>query len=112
MLEVKDLISEETKALTGEAGLENEITNGYACDLLSWVMSHGQAGTAWVTVQRNLNVVAVATLIDCTCIVLAEGVLTETDFLDKAKDEGIAVLSTTLNAYQFSVQLAAMLENK
>ena len=112
MLKVKDLISEKTKALTNETGLENEIGDGYVCDLLSWVMSHGQAGTAWVTVQRSLNVVAVATLIDCACIVLAENVLVEADFLDKAKEEGIAVLSTSLTAYQFSTQLAAALENK
>lgn len=112
MLKVKDLLGEETKTLTGETGLDNEIKDGYACDLLSWVMSHGQPGTVWITVQRNLNVVAVATLIDCACIVLAENVLTEADFLDKAKDEGVAVLSTSMTAYQFSAKLAAALENK
>jgi len=109
MLRVRDLLGEEAAALTGDAGLDNEIKDGYVCDLLSWVMSHGQEGTAWITVQRNLNVVAVATLIDCACIVLAENVLTESDFLDKAKQEGIAVLSTPLTAYAFSVKLAARL---
>lgn len=109
MLTVKDLLGDDAKTLTDEAGLDNEIKDGYACDLLSWVMSHGQEGTAWITVQRNLNVVAVATLIDCACIVLAENVLTESDFLDKAKQEGIAVLSTPLTAYQFCVKLSARL---
>ena len=110
MLTVKDLLGEDARALTGDAGLDNAIKDGYTCDLLSWVMSPGHEGTAWVTVQRNLNVVAVATLIDCACIVLAENVLTETDFLDKAKQEGIAVLSTPLTAYQFCAKLAAFLK--
>ena len=109
MLKVKDLMSDEKKSLVGELGLDNEIKTGYACDLLSWVMSHGQEGTALITVQRNLNVVAVATLIDCACIVLAENVLPEADFLEKAKEENIAVLGTSLTAFDFSAQLAEKL---
>lgn len=109
MLTVKDLLKESISTLTDDAGLENEIKTGYVCDLLSWAMSHGQAGMAWVTVQRNLNVVAVASLTDCACIVLAEGVLPEQDFLDKAKVENIAVLSTSMTAFEFCAKLAEQL---
>jgi len=107
MLNVKDLLEEKVKTLTGETGLANTVEKGYVCDLLSWAMSHAEAGTAWVTVQRNLNVVAVATLTECACIVLAEGVLPEQDFLDKAVEENIAVLSTSMTAFEFCVKLGA-----
>ena len=109
MLTVKDLLGEETRALTEDIGLDNRIESGYVCDLLSWAMSHGQADTAWITVQRNLNVVAVATLIDCACVVLAESVMPEDDFLEKAKEENIAVLSTSMTAFQFAGILAVQL---
>ena len=29
----------EARALTGETGLDNPVSAGYACDLLSWVMA-------------------------------------------------------------------------
>ena len=39
-----------------------EVTCGYTCDLLSWVMAKGREGMAWATVQAHMNVVAVAVL--------------------------------------------------
>ena len=56
------------RALTGEAGMDNEIQSGYCCDLLSWVMAHGGEGMAWVTVQTHMNVIAVAALHDMSCV--------------------------------------------
>lgn len=41
-----------------------EIHGGYTGDLLSWVMGRGKQDQAWVTIMTNINVVAVATLID------------------------------------------------
>lgn len=34
------------RLLTPEAPLLREVTTGYSCDLLSWVLAHGQA-RAW-----------------------------------------------------------------
>ena len=50
------------------------VTGGYAGDLLSWVMGRAEAGDVWVTIMSNPNIVAVATLADVSCILLAEGV--------------------------------------
>ena len=60
MASVKDFCEKaELKQLTN---LEEtaEITDGYICDLLSWVMARGTEGMAWITVQTHLNVLAVA----------------------------------------------------
>ena len=60
----------EARALTGETGLDNPVSAGYACDLLSWVMAHGREHMAWVTVQTHMNVIAVATLHEMSCVII------------------------------------------
>lgn len=86
--------------LTGEVGLDNEIGSGYCCDLLSWVMAHGSAGMAWVTVQTHMNVIAVATLHEMACVVIPEGAQMDKEIADKAAEEGIAVLCSDKPAYE------------
>ena len=86
--------------LTPEVAGDREITCGYTCDLLSWVMAHGDEGMAWVTVQTHLNVVAVAVLADMACVVLPEGIRMEDESLKKAVDEGMSVMSSPMTAYE------------
>ena len=76
-----------------------EVTCGYTCDLLSWVMAKGKEGMAWATVQAHMNVVAVAVLADMSCVIAAEGVQFGADVLEKAEEEGIALITTGLSAY-------------
>ena len=52
----------DARLVTGDAGLERQVSGIYACDLLSWVMSHASLGDGWITIHTNLNVVAVALL--------------------------------------------------
>jgi len=52
---------------------DRELTGVYCCDLLSIAMAHAKTDGAWVTVMGNANAVAVASLTDVACIVLAEG---------------------------------------
>ena len=76
-----------------------EVTCGYTCDLLSWVMAHGQEGMAWVTVQTHMNVVAVAVLTGMACVILPENIAMEEESLKKANEEGLCVLKSPLSAY-------------
>jgi hypothetical protein len=85
-------------AVEGDIGAQ--VTCGYACDLLSWVLAHGQKGMAWTTVQTHINVVAIAVLMEMSCIILAEGNQLESDSLAKAKEEGLTVLATRKTAYE------------
>jgi hypothetical protein len=43
---------------------EKEITGGYTGDLLSWVMGRASCGNAWITIMSNINIIAVASLLD------------------------------------------------
>ena len=87
---------------TPELEEDKEVTCGYSCDLLSWVMAHGDQGMAWVTVQTHLNVVAVAVLADMACVVLPEDIRMEAESLRKAVAEEMTVLSSPLTAYEIS----------
>lgn len=78
---------------------ERTLSSGFVCDLLSWVMAKGQKDMAWVTVQTHLNVIAVASLHDMACVILPDGIKMEEAVLDKAREEGIAVLSSPHAAF-------------
>ena len=77
-----------------------QVTCGYACDLLSWVLAHGVPGMAWTTVQTHVYVVAVAVLMEMACVILSENNHLEVDSLAKARSEGLAVLESPLTAYE------------
>ena len=93
--------------LTPELTEDREIACGYTCDLLSWVMAHGDEGMAWITVQTHMNVVAVAVLSDMACIILPEGIRMEEESLRKAVAEGMAVMSAPLPAYAICGEMNA-----
>ena len=86
--------------LTGEKGLDKEIKKIYACDLLSWVMSHACKNDAWVTVLNHVNIVAVAVLLEISCIILPEGVDIEETTLKKAIENNIPILKTNMDTYE------------
>ena len=73
---------------------DREIENGYAGDLLSWVMGRLQEGSAWVTIMSNINIVAVASLADPACIILSEGVDPDDGVVMRAQSQGINILRT------------------
>ena len=90
-----------------ESNEDTEISCGYTCDLLSWVMAHGAPGMAWVTVQTHLNVTAVAVLSEMACVILPENIDMEQESLNKARSEGMAVLKSPLTAYEICGRLFA-----
>ena len=80
--------------------LYREVSGCYAGDLLSWVMSHAGEGDVWVTIMSNLNVVAVASLTDAACVIMAEGVSPDDDALAAAKEKGITIFSDSRSVYE------------
>ncbi len=78
---------------------DREVTGGYCGDLLSWVMGRAQSGDMWVTIMTNLNIVAVATMSDAACIVLAEGVTVDDGVVEKAELHGVNILRSERSAY-------------
>ena len=96
----------EAANMTPEVDTGTEVSCGYTCDLLSWVMAHGGAGMAWVTGQTHMNVIAVASLMEMSAVIIPEGIEMEEPSVEKAKEEGIAVLESPLTAYEICAKLA------
>lgn len=77
----------------------------FCCDLLSIAMSKAPAGCVWVTVMANVNTLAVASLTEAACIILAEDVRMDKETIQKAKSQGITVLSTKQSVYHTAKQV-------
>ena len=88
---------------------EREITGAYIGDLLSWVMSRAKTGDAWVTIMSNINIVAVAALTECACIILAEGVEADEKVVDLCQSKGVNILSSPLTSFQLATKLSQVL---
>lgn len=95
--------------LTDNKSLDKEISGVYICDLLSWVMSHANKGDVWITVHTHINIVAVAVLVEIPCIIIPEGIKVEESTINKANEEGIAILSSDKTAYQIAVELGKVI---
>lgn len=99
-MKTKDLIlAGDFKVLNEGDNPEREITVPYCCDLLSIAMGRMPSGSAWVTVMGNINTLAVATLAEAACIILAEGSILDEPAQNKAKEQGITVLVTELTIF-------------
>ena len=83
----------------------------YCGDLLSWVMGRAKADSAWITIMSNVNVIAVASLADVACVILAEGVTLEEKLLETARAKGVNVLLSAAPVYETAVAVARALES-
>lgn len=88
---------------------EREITAPFCCDLLSIAMGRAPAGCAWVTVMGNMNTLAVASLADAACIIMAEGAVLDEMAMNKAKEQEITVLDTELPIFDAALKVYQML---
>ncbi len=81
------------------------ISTPFCCDLLSIAMSRAPQGCAWVTVMANINTLAVASLTECACIILAEGTAFDETCLQKAATQNIAVFTTDMSIFDAALSL-------
>jgi predicted transcriptional regulator len=80
----------------------------YIGDLLSWVMGRAKQGSAWVTIQGHVNIVAVAELKEVACVIVAEDAEIAQDTADKADAEGIPLLRTERDAFSVAKAFCAL----
>lgn len=104
-MELKSILTLPECTLLAQGNPDRTVSKVFCCDLLSIAMSKAPADSVWVTVMGNKNTLAVASLADVACIVLAEGVSLDEGTLAKAEDEGIAVLSTTLPVFDIALEI-------
>lgn len=88
---------------------DKEVSGAYVGDLLSWVMGRAEPSNVWITIMSNINIVAVATLSDVSCILLCEDVCPDGDALAAAKEKGVNILATSRAAFDAAVKVSELL---
>ncbi len=88
---------------------ERQIDGAYIGDLLSWVMGRANADNIWITIMSNLNVIAVASLSDVSCVLLAEDVTLSDELVKTASEKCINVLSTPLATYEAAIKVSGII---
>ncbi len=92
----------------GSGGASNEVTGCYIGDLLSLAMANVGEGTLWITIQTNINVMAVASLQDAAGVIIADGFLPDENTAAKADEAGIPIYSTKKSAYEIAKGLVEL----
>ena len=69
-------------------------------------MGKAREDCVWVTIMSNVNVLAVASLADVACVILAEGVTPAEELISAAETKGINLLSSEKDSYSVCAALA------
>ena len=107
---VNALIEKSNLKILNLADGEREVNGGYAGDLLSWVMGRAQEDNVWVTIMTNVNVIAVASLADVSCVVLSENVEPDEEMLAAAKSKGINLLQSEKSTFDLCGEIIEILK--
>lgn len=108
--QIKDAL--ELTVFTEGVGMDAEIKGGYVSDLLSDVMGFAREGEVWITLQAHVNVVAIASLKELSAIVLVKGIKPGEAVVEKAKEEGIAILGSREGTFETGGKLFFLLNSE
>lgn len=111
-MKIADIVKElNLRVIAGEKALTNEVSGGYASDLLSDVIGNAESGFAWITLQTHHNIVAVALLKELSAVIIVKGLKASEDTIRKSNEENIPVLSTEDDTFTISGRLFELLKN-
>lgn len=96
------------KSLSVESLDSVEVTGGYASDLMSDVLGKAKKGDIWVTNQKHLNAIAVASLLGLSGVIIAGGIEPDENALEKAREENVPLFTTDLPAFELIGRLYEM----
>lgn len=87
---------------------DKDVAGCYIGDLLSLAMAKVEENNVWITIQTNINVVAVASLKEAGCVIIADGFTIDEAVKAKADDEDIIILTSQDSAYEIAKKLAEL----
>ena len=92
--------------------LKNNVTGGYTGDLLSDVIANSREGYVWITRQVHQNIVAVAILKEHAGIILINSCEPSREALEKASQEKIPIMISSLPAFELTGKIYNLLGKK
>ena len=85
--------------------IDNEVSGGYASDMLSDVIANSKEGDIWITFQTHLNIIAVASLHNLAGIIIVQGRVPEEEVFTAAEEKEIPVLLTKDTTFEIISKL-------
>lgn len=106
---VKQLMTQLDAQILSLPEGDRTVRGCYAGDLLSWVMGKARSGNVWVTIMSNMNVPAVASLADVSCVIIAENARPEDVVIATAEARGVNILLMPDSVYNICLKLGVLL---
>lgn len=88
------------KCLAGEVWLDRIAGSAYVSDLLSDVMGKAQPGMLWITSQVHKNIVAVASMLELSAIIVVNERTVDPEVLALAESEEVVILASGKPAFE------------
>ena len=112
-MKVSEIINQlELKVVSGQKGLDREISGAYVSDLLSDVMGNAREGQVWITLQVHQNVMAIASLKDMAAVILVKDLKANENTIHHSNEEQIPILSSSLSTFEIAGKLYALLNDQ
>ena len=108
-MKVSELIEKINFEVITEGDLSKEIEGCYCSDLLSHCMSNISENNLWITVQVNMNIVAIAVLTELSAIIISQDMSLDDAVIQKAKDENVTILKSSLPSYELCVKIGSLI---
>ncbi len=99
----------QLNVLSGQENLSIDVSSGYTSDLLSDVIANSKEKNLWITLQIHQNIIAVAKLKDLAGIIIVNNREPNEDTIEKAKEEKVPLLCTSLMAFEVSGKLYTLM---
>ena len=91
-------------------GKDIDIKEGYTSDLLSDVIANAKEDSVWITIQRHLNILAVAQLKKIGAIIITGKASPDEKLIEKGKEEKIFILKTKKSSFEISGKLYELIK--
>ncbi len=100
-------IAEELKLnrLTDFQAAEKTVGGVYVADLISLVMANAKQNDLWLTHQGHQNIVALASLLQLSCVIIGGGMPCQEETIRKANEEKIFLFNSMLPIYELAGRL-------
>ncbi|MBQ1785882.1 MAG: hypothetical protein II005_04045 [Turicibacter sp.] len=101
-MEVKMIVNDSRfRQMSLDVELENKPIEGiYVGDLLSFVMANAKPNQLWLTVQTHPNIIAIASLLELSAVIVVSGIEIPQETIDLANEQGILLISSVLDAVE------------
>lgn len=101
-MEVKMITNDSRfRQMSLDVDLRNKPIEGiYVGDLLSFVMAKAKPNQLWLTVQTHPNIIAIASLLELSAVIVVSGIEIPQETIDLANEQGILLISSVLDAVE------------